>query len=106
MGCHIMWASEATVATVIKGYNNTNVRCVTGPILTDQFDVSFRVQHQVLRLQVAVDDSGAVEVVEGLGHTAHAELGRCLVKTPSGVQRGVKVIDSRTYGKTVKTHVS
>ena len=62
---------------------------------TDQFDVSFSVQHQILGLQVAVDDPGAVEVVESLSHTTHAELGRHLVETPSREDREVEVMDSR-----------
>ena len=62
---------------------------------TDQFDVSFSVQHQVLRLQVAVDNPGAVEIMEGLGHATHAELCRCLVETSSEEQQGMEFMDSR-----------
>lgn len=47
-----------------------------------QFDVTFRVQHEVLRLEVPVEDRPAVQVLEGLGHAAHAELGGGLVKAP------------------------
>lgn len=48
-----------------------------------QFDISFWVQHKVLRLQVSVNNSFFVKVLKRFGHTAHTELGRVLVKTSS-----------------------
>ena len=52
-----------------------------------KFDVSISIQHEILRLQVSVEDSVAVEIVEGFGDTANAESGRGLVKASPGEKR-------------------
>ena len=45
---------------------------------TNQFDESLGVQQEVLWLEIPVDDALAVQVLEGLDHTGHAEA-RCQV---------------------------
>lgn len=45
-----------------------------------QFDVSFCVQHEVLRLQVSVEDSFAMEVIESFRDATDAESGGGVVK--------------------------
>ena len=61
----------------------TRTRCSDPRIQeTHQFDVSLRVQHEVLRLQVSVEDSFAVEVVESLCDATDTEFGDGLVKAP------------------------
>lgn len=46
-----------------------------------QFDVALGVQHEVLRLQVPVQDALAMQIIESFCDTADAEFGRGLVKT-------------------------
>lgn len=45
-----------------------------------QFYISIRVQHEVLRLQVPVNDSFFVKVLKRFSYTSHTELGSVLVK--------------------------
>lgn len=47
-----------------------------------QFDVPLSIQHEILRLQVSVEDTFAMEVVESLCDTTNAEFGSGLIKTP------------------------
>ena len=47
-----------------------------------QFDVPLSIQHEILRLQVSVEDTFAMEVVEGLRDASNAEFGSGLIKTP------------------------
>lgn len=47
-----------------------------------QFDVSLGIQHEVLRLQVSVEDPLTMEVIESLCDAADAEFGSGLIKTP------------------------
>lgn len=47
-----------------------------------QFDVAFSIQHEILGLQVPVEDAFTVEVIKGLGDAAHTEFGSGFFKTP------------------------
>lgn len=47
-----------------------------------QFNVTLSIQHEILRLQVSVEDTFAMEVVESLCDAANAEFGSGLIKTP------------------------
>lgn len=47
-----------------------------------QLDVTLSVQHEILRLQVSVEDPFAMEVIERLSDATDAEFGGGLVKTP------------------------
>lgn len=48
---------------------------------THQFDVAFSVQHQILGLQVSVEDTFTMEVLKSLGDAADAEFGCGFFKT-------------------------
>lgn len=47
-----------------------------------QFDVSLTIQHEVLRLQISVEDTLAMEVIESFCDATNAEFGSGLIKTP------------------------
>lgn len=47
-----------------------------------QFDVSLSIQHEILRLQVSVEDALAMEVIESFCDASDAEFGSGLVKAP------------------------
>lgn len=52
---------------------------------THQFDVSFGIQHEILRLQVSVQDAFTMEVIKSFCDATHAEFGSVLLKTsPEG----------------------
>lgn len=63
----------------------------TGLRPAHQFDVAFGVQHEILGLQVPVEDAFTVQVIERLGDAAHAELGSGFFKTPPDIERGLAV---------------
>lgn len=54
-----------------------------------QLDVAALVQHEVLGLQVAVDDAAAVQVLETLNHAGTAEHGQRLLKAAPAPQGSV-----------------
>lgn len=58
---------------------------------THQFDVAFSVQHEILGLQVPVEDAFTVEVIERLDDAADAELGGGFFKTPPEIERDLAV---------------
>lgn len=49
---------------------------------THQFDVSLSIQHEILRLQISVEDALAMEVIKSFCDTTNAEFGSGLIKTP------------------------
>lgn len=49
----------------------------------DELDVAVRVQEEVFRFQIAVDDPAAVKVLEGFHHTGGVEARRRVVKITS-----------------------
>lgn len=52
-----------------------------------QFDVSLSIQHEILRLQVSIEDTLAMEVIKSLCDAANAEFGSGLIKTPPKDQK-------------------
>ena len=49
---------------------------------THQFDVSLSIQHEILRLQVSVEDALAMEVIKRFCDATNTEFGSGLIKTP------------------------
>lgn len=58
---------------------------------THQLDVAFSVQHQILGLQVSVEDAFTVEVIERLSDAAHAEFGCGFFKTSPEIKEDLSV---------------
>lgn len=58
---------------------------------THQLDVAFSVQHQILGLQVSVEDALTMEVIERLGDAAHAEFGCGFFKTSPEIKEDFSV---------------
>ena len=50
---------------------------------THQFDVSLSIQHEILRLQVSVENTFAMEVIESFCDATNAEFSSGLIKAPS-----------------------
>lgn len=55
-------------------------------MVTHQFDVAFSVQHQILGLQVSVEDAFSMEVVKSLSDTADTEFGYGFFKTAPAIK--------------------
>lgn len=47
-----------------------------------QFNITLSIQHEILRLQVSVEDTFAMEVVKSLCDATNTEFGSGLIKTP------------------------
>lgn len=58
---------------------------------THQFDVAFSVQHQILGLQVSVEDTFTMEVIKSLGDAADTEFGCGFFKTSPEIKTNVSV---------------
>lgn len=70
---------------LIRGYSGRS------PLAPYQFDEAHVVKEEVLGFEIPVDDAFALQVIEGLNHTRHAEPRRQVIKVTPGSQ-GQRVV--------------